>query len=49
MRRFLKNILIIDAMMFSILLGIELLLLTKPNDYSYKRKYIESHLDGTKM
>lgn len=35
--------------MFSILLGIELLLLTKPNDYSYKRKYIESHLDGIKM
>lgn len=49
MRRFLKNILIIGAIMFSILFGIELLLLTKPNDYSYKRKYIESHLDGIKV
>lgn len=45
MKVFLKKTVIFGFIILLFCVGLELLLLTKPNIYSYKRKYVESHLD----
>lgn len=45
MRTFLKKSVVFVLIIFLLLVSIELVLLTKPNVYSYKRKYIENHLN----
>ncbi len=45
MKRFLINLLGISAIVFAIIMGYELWLMTKPNVYKYKRQYMEQHVD----
>lgn len=45
MKVFLKKTVIFGFIIMMFCVGLELLLLTKPNVYSYKRKYVESHLN----
>lgn len=45
MKVFLKKSAILAFVVLLFCVGLELLLLTKPNVYSYKRKYIENHLN----
>lgn len=44
MRAFLKNILLLSVVLLVVTTIVELLLLTRPNTYSYKRSYVEAHL-----
>lgn len=48
MKKFLKQISGIGILGFLIVIGIECLLLTVPNEYSYKKEYIETNGDGIK-
>ena len=45
MNIFLRKVVIFATIIIVSIIVIELLLLTKPNVYSYKKKYIENHLD----
>ena len=45
MNSFLKKTIIFGFIILLFCIGLELLLLTKPNIYSYKRKYVENHLN----
>lgn len=45
MKVFLKKTVIFGFIILMFCVGLELLLLMKPNVYSYKRKYVESHLN----
>lgn len=45
MKRFVANVLALTIIFVAISAVIEVLLLTKPNTYSYKREYVERHLD----
>lgn len=46
MKKFLKQITGIGILGILVVIGIEFLLLTVPNEYSYKRKYIDTNGDG---
>lgn len=48
MKRFLKQIISIGILGVLVCFGIECVLLTIPNEYSYKREYIETKGDGIK-
>lgn len=45
MKVFVKNSIIFGVLVMAFCIGLELLLLTKPNVYSYKREYVETHYD----
>ena len=49
MRKFISKLGLIYAIFFVSVMVIELLLLTRPNLYSYKQSYIEQHLDNIKV
>lgn len=49
MKTFLKKTILFSLLVLLLGLAIELSLLAVPNEYSYKRKYIEEHGDGIKV
>lgn len=49
MKRFFLNILKIGGIFLIVLIGFELILLTVTNRYSYKRNYVERHLNDISM
>lgn len=48
MKKFLKNISIFGIVLLLITIAIECLLLKRPNSYSYKRMYVEEHINDIK-
>lgn len=49
MKQFLKKILIFSAVVMTIFIAYELVLLLVPNEYSYKKNYIKRHKDSLRV